>query len=61
MNIAPPDETKRFLSTLWFQWGMTLVKMISTQYSLNQQQSEALSDILLKPNDWVVEVEEEIM
>lgn len=56
MKLASPDETKRFLSTLWFQWGVTLVKMIAVQYSLNEQQSEALCDMLLKPNDWVVEV-----
>ena len=61
MNIAPPDETKRFLSTLWFQWGMTLVNMIATQYSLNEQQKEAVSDILLKPNDWIVEVETDMV
>ena len=40
---------------------MTLVKMISAQYSLNEQQSEALSDILLKPNDWIVDVEQEVV
>ena len=57
MNLASPEQTTRFLSTLWFQWGMTLVTMIATQYSLNDQQKEALSDILLKPNDWVVAVE----
>jgi hypothetical protein len=56
MQIASPEETQRFLSTLWFQWGMTLVKKISTEYSLNEQQSEALSDILLKPNDWCVDI-----
>lgn len=56
MQIATPTETQRFLSTLWFQWGMTLVKMITTHYSLNEQQAEALSDILLKPNDWCVEI-----
>ncbi len=56
MNIATPEETQRFLSTLWFQWGMTLVHMIAAHYSLNEQQKEALSDILLKPNDWVIEV-----
>jgi hypothetical protein len=61
MNIAPPYETKRFLSTLWFQWGMTLVNMIATQYSLNEQQKEAVSDILLKPNDWIVEVETDMV
>lgn len=56
MKLASPDETKRFLSTLWFQWGLILVKKIAAQYSLNEQQSEALCDMLLKPNDWVVEV-----
>ena len=58
MHIATPDETQRFLSTLWFQWGMTLVHMISTHYSLNEQQKEALSDILLKPNDWCVAIDD---
>ena len=57
MQIASPDETKRFLSTLWFQWGVTLVNMIATEYSLTEQQKEALCDMLLKPNDWVVEVD----
>ena len=56
MKLASPETTQRFISTLWFQWGVTLVKMIAVQYSLNEQQSEALCDMLLKPNDWVVEV-----
>jgi hypothetical protein len=56
MQIASPEETQRFLSTLWFQWGMTLVKKIATEYSLNEHQTEALSDILLKPNDWVIDI-----
>jgi hypothetical protein len=56
MQIATPEETQRFLSTLWFQWGMTLVKKIATEYSLNEPQAEALSDILLKPNDWVIDI-----
>jgi hypothetical protein len=57
MNIATPEETTRFLSTLWFQWGMTVVKTIATHYSLNESQTEALCDILLKPNDWVLDVD----
>ena len=56
MHIATSEETQRFLSTLWFQWGMTLVKKIATEYSLNEYQTDALSDILLKPNDWCIEI-----
>lgn len=56
MPIASEEETLRFINTLWYQWGITLVKTITDEYKLNEEQVEAITNLLLRPNDWSVEV-----
>ena len=57
MNIATEEETLRFLSVVWIDWGTRLVRQIVAKYGLDEEQSEALQQVLVRPNDWVVEVE----
>lgn len=58
MNIplATEEETNLFLQKLWFDFGLRLVRSIATAYSLNESQSEALQEVLLKPNSWDVRI-----
>ena len=54
MDLASEQEAIRFIQTLWFSYGMRLVKDICKAYNLNEEQREALQEQLLKPNDWEV-------
>jgi hypothetical protein len=54
MDIASEQETTRFIQTLWFSYGMRLVKDICKAYNLDEEQRDALQEQLLKPNDWEV-------
>ena len=54
MELASEQEATRFIQTLWFSYGMRLVKDICKAYNLNEEQREALQEQLLKPNDWEV-------
>ena len=56
MNIplASEEETQRFLQILWYDFGVRIVKSISTAYNLSEEQREALEEKLLKPNDWCI-------
>ena len=58
MNIplASEEETNQFLQKLWFDFGLRLVRSIAAAYNLNEAQSEALQDVLLKPNSWDIQV-----
>ena len=58
MNIplASEEETNQFLQKLWFDFGLRLVRSIAIAYNLNETQSEALQDVLLKPNSWDIHV-----
>lgn len=57
MELASHDETFRFLSGLWFRWGESIITQISKHYNLNQEQHDALLQILSRPNDWLLVVE----
>ena len=56
MELATEEETRRFINGLWYSWGQRLVKDICRVYTLNSEQEEALTNILLRPNDWKVVV-----
>ncbi len=58
MNVplATEEETNKFLQKLWFDFGLRLVRSIATAYNLNEYQSEALQDVLLKPNSWDIRI-----
>ncbi len=56
MAIASEEDTLHFINALWFQWGITLVRTIAQEYNLNEEQTEAITNLLLRPNDWIVEV-----
>jgi hypothetical protein len=56
MDLASEADTKRLLQTLWYSWGTRIVREIATAYNLSQEQKEALETVLLKPNDWQIEV-----
>jgi len=58
MEFATEEETKRFLSGLFYAWGQRIINLISKSYSLNQEQKEALELILLKPNNWQLHIKE---
>ncbi len=57
MEIASEADTKRFLQTLWYSWGYRIVKEIAKAYALSDAQREALEHVLLKPNDWQLDIE----
>jgi hypothetical protein len=57
-TLATEKETLNFLGALWYEWGITLVQRIAKEYGLSEEQNEALMEILLKSNDWCVEVSE---
>jgi hypothetical protein len=54
MELASEQDTIRFIQTLWFSYGMRLVKDICKAYNLDEEQRDALQEQLLKPNDWDV-------
>jgi hypothetical protein len=57
MNIATEEETLRFLNVVWIDWGTRLVRQIAAKYELDEEQADALQQVLVRPNDWLVEVE----
>jgi hypothetical protein len=56
MELASEADTQRFLQTVWYSWGARLVREIAKAYNLSAEQQEALETVLLKPNDWQLEV-----
>ena len=58
MELATELETKRFLGGLFYAWGQELLQLISRQYGLDKEQQEALELLLLKPNNWRIEVKD---
>jgi hypothetical protein len=54
--LASEEETNQFLQKLWFDFGLRLVRSIATAYNLNEAQSDALQDVLLKPNSWDIRI-----
>jgi hypothetical protein len=56
MEIASEEETLRFLSALWIRWGESVLNTLCANYELNEEQREAVLQIILKPNDWLVKV-----
>lgn len=56
MEIASEEETLRFLGALWLRWGESVLNTICSKYNLNEEQKEAVFQIILKPNDWIVKV-----
>jgi hypothetical protein len=56
MLIATEGDTLRFLESLWFRQGQIIVNRIVEIYKLNEDQREALEEILLRPNDWIVTI-----
>ena len=56
METATEEVTLRFLEGLWFRHGQRIIKIIVQHYNLSLEQEEALEEVLLKPNDWLVEV-----
>jgi hypothetical protein len=57
-TLATEKEALNFLGALWYEWGIALVQRISKEYNLSEEQNEALMEVLLKSNDWCVEVSE---
>ena len=56
MELATKADTERFLGGLFYAWGQRIIQLISKKYALDTEQKEALELILLKPNDWKVQV-----
>ena len=57
MNTSATEaETLRFLEGLWFRHGQAIVQRIMNVYELSEDQREALEEILLRPNDWIVAI-----
>ena len=56
--LTTEKETLNFLGALWYEWGIALVQRISKEYGLSEEQNDALMEVLLKSNDWCVEVSE---
>jgi hypothetical protein len=59
MEIATEEEALRFLNIVWIDWGTRLVREIAKHYELDSEQTDALLQVLVRPNDWLVEVEAE--
>ena len=57
MNTSATEaETLRFLEGLWFRHGQAIVKRIVEIYELSEDQKEALEEVLLRPNDWSINI-----
>jgi hypothetical protein len=56
MELATEAETQRFLGGLFYAWGEQILRSISKHYALNKEQQETLELILLKPNNWQLQV-----
>ncbi len=48
-------DVDAFLNAIFFRWAVTLFEISCSVYELDEEQKDAVEDILLKPNDWVVE------
>jgi hypothetical protein len=57
MELASEADTKRFLQTIWYSWGTRIVREIAKAYNLSPEQTEALETVLLKPNDWQLQIQ----
>ena len=57
-TLATEKEALNFLGALWYEWGIALVQRIAKEYGLSEEQNDALMEVLLKSNDWCVEVSE---
>lgn len=55
-TITTQEETLNFIGALWYQWGINLVNRIAKEYELSEEQNDALMEVLLKSNDWCVEL-----
>lgn len=49
------EATGPFLNAIFYRWAVTLFEVACEVYELDADQRQALEDILLKPNDWVIE------
>ena len=56
--LSTEKEALNFLGALWYEWGIALVQHIAKTYSLSEEQTDALMEVLLNSNDWCVEVSE---
>jgi hypothetical protein len=56
MLTATEEDTLRFVESLWFRHGQVVINRIIAIYKLNEDQREALEEILLRPNDWIVNI-----
>ncbi len=54
--LSTEKETLNFLGALWYEWGIALVQRIAKEYSLSEEQTDALMEVLLKSNDWCIEI-----
>ncbi len=59
MDVATEEETRRFLGIVWIDWGTRLVREIAKAYDLDAEQTDALLQVLVRPNDWLIDVEVE--
>ena len=56
VSIASEQDTVRFLEALWYSFGVRLVRSICKAYDLNEEQTEAMEQQLLKPGDWSLHI-----
>lgn len=61
METVTDDETIRFLSGIFYRYGMQLFHRLCELYPLNDEQKEAIQEILFSPGDWQVSIQEAIL
>ena len=48
------ENTLKFLETLWFQWGASIIDKICSEYNISEEIRYTLYSQYLRPNDWQV-------
>jgi len=52
MNDITTEQTIKFIEKLWYQWGVSLIEEICSQYEIPDDIQQQLFRLYLRQNDW---------
>lgn len=55
------EETKRFLSGIFYRYGLAILNRICEIYELDSTQKDALESIFFSASDWQIQVKDSLV
>jgi hypothetical protein len=52
MDDITTDQTIQFIEKLWYQWGVSLIEKICSEYEIPDDVRQQLFRLYLRQNDW---------